>query len=561
MSIVQESTSPRGASSWADLSSDAAADHRLTIPQQEEVRRASWSGGAEGMAPESQSGSFSSRRSLALIFGSLGKGKRYARRQEMARSKTLTRPEGARPSSQFYVDLPKDDSADSALPAEHTSCNTESREETLPATAEQKQEKQQQQPQHQASKSPISPGGTPLRGVLVLPAAARQSSAYLVRARLFSGDSSPPPSPKGTMGSAPSIHNQEEPREAIAPYVVQQYGSMLAELTQRCRIKQHASQVRTELGEEDDTDSGDDEEGEREEEEKGSEAEVENTNEAALQRTDTSTSEAAESDTLTSSMTTEVLCETNQLTSNFTDPTPTPSPELTSLEKRERKIFLIAQEVMSSERVFVDVLRLLNADFRKFVCEWREGSEDQGSQGQQDAPLSPVLPFHELDKVLNYLPQLQNLNEEILSDLEVRIADWDGRKKISDVIVRKGPFLKLYSAYIREFQNQSDHLDYCCQTYPNFACALKAFESSERCTKLNLKHYMLKPVQRIPQYRLLLEEYLKYLPENHPDYVDTQTALAIVANVASHANDTMKQGVSTALVFLLVNVFESVIDA
>ncbi|XP_045100990.1 FYVE, RhoGEF and PH domain-containing protein 6-like [Portunus trituberculatus] len=542
MSIVQESTFPRGASSWADLSSDAAADHRLTIPQQEEVRRASWSGGAEGMAPESQSGSFSSRRSLALIFGSLGKGKRYARRQEMARSKTLTRPEGARPSSQFYVDLPKDDSADSALPAEHTSCNTESREETLPATAEQKQEKQQQQPQHQASKSPISPGGTPLRGVLVLPAAARQSSAYLVRARLFSGDSSPPPSPKGTMGSAPSIHNQEEPREAIAPYVVQQYGSMLAELTQRCRIKQHASQVRTELGEEDDTDSGDDEEGEREEEEKGSEAEVENTNEAALQRTDTSTSEAAESDTLTSSMTTEVLCETNQLTSNFTDPTPTPSPELTSLEKRERKIFLIAQEVMSSERVFVDVLRLLNADFRKFVCEWREGSEDQGSQGQQDAPLSPVLPFHELDKVLNYLPQLQNLNEEILSDLEVRIADWDGRKKISDVIVRKGPFLKLYSAYIREFQNQSDHLDYCCQTYPNFACALKAFESSERCTKLNLKHYMLKPVQRIPQYRLLLEEYLKYLPENHPDYVDTQTALAIVANVASHANDTMKQG-------------------
>lgn len=108
--------------------------------------------------------------------------------------------------------------------------------------------------------------------------------------------------------------------------------------------------------------------------------------------------------------------------------------------------------------------------------------------------------------------------------------------------MRKGPFLKLYSSYIQEFQNQSDHLDYCCQTYPAFACALKAFESSERCTKLNLKHYMLKPVQRIPQYRLLLEEYLKYLPENSQDYVDTQTALAIVANVASHANDTMKQG-------------------
>lgn len=544
MSIVQESTSPRGASSWADLSSDATADHGLVIPQLDEGRRASWNGSAEGMAPESQSGSFTSRRSLALIFGSLGKGKRYARREGMARGKTLTRPEGARPNSQFYVDLPKDDSADSALSAEHTSLHTESREETFPEPSEQQKEKQQQQPQHEASKSPISPSGTPLRGVLVLPAAARESSAYLVRARLFSGDSSPPPSPKGTMGSAPSIHYQEEPREAVAPYVVQQYGSMLAELTKRCRTTQHASQLRTESGEEDDTDSGDDEEGEREEEEKDSVAEVETNSVAELLRADTSASEAAENDSLTSSMSPEVLCEPNllTLTSVSTDPTPTPSPELTSQEKRERKVFLIAQEVMTSERVFVDVLRLLNTDFRKFVCEWREGSEDQGNHGQQDGPFSPVLPLHELDKVLNYLPQLQNLNEEILSDLEVRIADWDGRRKISDVIVRKGPFLKLYSAYIREFQNQSDHLDYCCQTYPNFACALKAFESSERCTKLNLKHYMLKPVQRIPQYRLLLEEYLKYLPENHPDYVDTQTALAIVANVASHANDTMKQG-------------------
>ncbi|KAK8730059.1 hypothetical protein OTU49_008440 [Cherax quadricarinatus] len=53
---------------------------------------------------------------------------------------------------------------------------------------------------------------------------------------------------------------------------------------------------------------------------------------------------------------------------------------------------------------------------------------------------------------------------------------------------------------------------------------------------------MLKPVQRIPQYRLLFEEYLKCLSESSPDYVDTQTALAVVANVAAHANATMKQG-------------------
>ncbi|XP_071536233.1 FYVE, RhoGEF and PH domain-containing protein 6-like [Panulirus ornatus] len=53
---------------------------------------------------------------------------------------------------------------------------------------------------------------------------------------------------------------------------------------------------------------------------------------------------------------------------------------------------------------------------------------------------------------------------------------------------------------------------------------------------------MLKPIQRIPQYRLLLEQYLKCLPHTHPDYMDTQMALRVVANVATHANNTMNQG-------------------
>lgn len=57
---------------------------------------------------------------------------------------------------------------------------------------------------------------------------------------------------------------------------------------------------------------------------------------------------------------------------------------------------------------------------------------------------------------------------------------------------------------------------------------------------------MLKPIQRIPQYRLLLQEYLHNLSEDSPDYQDTVTALQIVSEVANHANDSMKQGVSCA---------------
>lgn len=75
----------------------------------------------------------------------------------------------------------------------------------------------------------------------------------------------------------------------------------------------------------------------------------------------------------------------------------------------------------------------------------------------------------------------------------------------------------------------------------DFAAGLRELEATPRCGKLLIKHYLLKPIQRIPQYRLLLQDYKKNLPDGHPDEMDTETALKIVSDVAEHANNTMKQ--------------------
>jgi len=214
------------------------------------------------------------------------------------------------------------------------------------------------------------------------------------------------------------------------------------------------------------------------------------------------------------------------------------------LQGKEKKAYMTAKEIASSERVFVDCLRLICVDFRKAVTE---ASESSGKDG-------PVIPESELHRILSYLPHLQSLNEDLLSDFELRIADWTANPKISDVIVRKGPFLKLYSAYIRDFQAQSALLEESIQKFPRFGRTLKQFELSERCKSLSLKHYLLKPVQRLPQYRLLLDAYLRHLKETSPDYQDTLAALKVVTDVAEHANNSMKQEVG--FVFFFQNTFE-----
>jgi len=201
----------------------------------------------------------------------------------------------------------------------------------------------------------------------------------------------------------------------------------------------------------------------------------------------------------------------------------------------DKKAFYIAEELMTSERVFTDALKLLNVDFRQSV---------QAAAAEQKCA---VIPEADLDKILNSLPQLQSLNEDLLHDLEARIDNWNCVKKIADVIVRKGPFLKLYTSYIQNFESQCLYLDECCQKYPKFGKVVKEFEGSPRCQKLSLKHYMLKPVQRIPQYRLLLEDYLCHLSETSPDRDDTHTALSIVRDVADHANRSIQLGVSCSI--------------
>ncbi|KAI1888034.1 hypothetical protein AGOR_G00180890 [Albula goreensis] len=154
----------------------------------------------------------------------------------------------------------------------------------------------------------------------------------------------------------------------------------------------------------------------------------------------------------------------------------------------------------------------------------------------------PVIEERVLNQILYYLPQLYELNRDLLRELEERVARWNDHQHLADIFVKKGPYLKMYSTYIREFDKNVALLDEQCRKNSGFAAVVREFEMSPRCASLALKHYLLKPVQRIPQYQLLLTDYLKNLVEDSSDFKDTQAALSIVKEVANHANDIMKQG-------------------
>lgn len=209
---------------------------------------------------------------------------------------------------------------------------------------------------------------------------------------------------------------------------------------------------------------------------------------------------------------------------------PEKTVESATLKRKKNKIQHIATEIMTSENVFVDVLKLLHVDFRNAVNE-----------ASRQNP-KPVIEDRLLDQILYNLPQLYELNQDLLKELRQRVETWGDNSKVADIFVKKGPYLKMYSTYIREFDKNVVLLEEQTKKNSAFAAVVREFEASPLCANLALKHYLLKPVQRIPQYKMLLTDYLKNLTEDSSDYKDTQEALVIVKEVANHANDIMKQG-------------------
>ena len=192
-------------------------------------------------------------------------------------------------------------------------------------------------------------------------------------------------------------------------------------------------------------------------------------------------------------------------------------------EIRQRKQNMrlnIVKELVTSEKSYVDNLELLCKDFRYFMK-------------QQSNPVKSKIP--EFNNLLDIL----NLSKDLLQEFDNRIRIWNYSHKISDIFVKNGEKMSVYISYLKNFTAMISQFDQHCRNYPENGKLVAIFEKSPKCRKLKIEHFLLKPVQRLPQYKLILEEYLKQLEEDNEDYKDTQEALKIVSDVLRHANNTI----------------------
>ncbi|KAF9093146.1 hypothetical protein BGX23_003612 [Mortierella sp. AD031] len=137
------------------------------------------------------------------------------------------------------------------------------------------------------------------------------------------------------------------------------------------------------------------------------------------------------------------------------------------------------------------------------------------------------------------------------SAIKIAVEDRIGR-----VFAEHVAYMKMYSFYINNFDNALRVL----QTQLTQAKHKKKMkEFLRRCakhpnhTQLALQGYLLLPVQRIPRYKMLLQDLLENTWVDHVDYQDIATALEKISTRADEMNERKRQYENHEKVLLVQN--------
>lgn len=189
----------------------------------------------------------------------------------------------------------------------------------------------------------------------------------------------------------------------------------------------------------------------------------------------------------------------------------------------------VAEELLKTEEAYVSRLKLLDQVFLMEIMEQNRNEHFLPDDviPQMFSSIKSIFLFH---------------NDFLLPQLRVCMTDWNsGDKKIGRVLKKFAPFLKLYTDYVKNFENATNLISSYVTKSPRFATFLDELQRRPVCGNLTLQHHLLEPIQRVPRYEMLLRDYLKHLPEDSEDRVHASEALELVTRAAQHSNTEMRK--------------------
>lgn len=196
------------------------------------------------------------------------------------------------------------------------------------------------------------------------------------------------------------------------------------------------------------------------------------------------------------------------------------------LEKRES----IVHEIVSTEKNYVAKLGLVINYFLKPLTENADS-------------VTPFISRANLRAIFSELIVIHGLNSVLLTALEKAVdnASPISSARIGGVFVKIGSFLRWYHSYVSNYDLAFQTLKKLKTKTAAFRNFVSTTESKPELGFTDLESLLIQPIQRIPQYNLLLADLAKVTTVAHPDFSDTTAALALLNQIGSYINEKKRE--------------------
>ncbi|EAR98278.2 RhoGEF domain protein (macronuclear) [Tetrahymena thermophila SB210] len=215
------------------------------------------------------------------------------------------------------------------------------------------------------------------------------------------------------------------------------------------------------------------------------------------------------------------------------------------LQKAKYRLQVI-RELVCTEENYVQKLQqlrdvvyipLLNQS--KPIDQRKDIKENQMLQQQTFQLLQDVqIKQADVENIFANLQAIIELNSKFAEEMKRRKENLQYNGVFTDVCVQYAPQLKIYVTYLNNYENATKILNNLKLNNLNFKKFCNYLENYD-LNGYDLQDFLIKPVQRLPKYLLLLKDLFKNTLPSHQDYIHVQTAINEFNEVCSHNNEQM----------------------
>lgn len=211
-----------------------------------------------------------------------------------------------------------------------------------------------------------------------------------------------------------------------------------------------------------------------------------------------------------------------------------PPPQLPTapdgLSSQQLKRRHIVSTIIESEKSYSSSLLRLVEDYEKPLLEARPQIATRDAVRTIFFKVREILQCHHMFQI----------------ELSAMASDWDAQEKIGDVFTAsfsKSLVFDIYKAFVINFSAAMETAKKQARKQTAFAEFLnQKLEASD--DRLSLFGLLVKPVQRFPQFIMLLQDLLRFTPKDHHDRLSLQLALSELESLTDRLNEAKRDSES-----------------